>query len=48
MLIAVATIAARWRLALYPGHTVRKVPSAIPRPDRLQMIIVPRRAARAG
>ena len=44
MLIAVAIIAARWRLVPSPGHTLREMPAILPRPGGLQMIAVPRKS----
>jgi cytochrome P450 len=42
MVVAVATIAAKWQLIPAPGHTVREQPSSTLRPDRLPMTVVPR------
>ncbi|MFD6517879.1 cytochrome P450 [Rhodococcus sp. NPDC060176] len=39
--IALATILGRWRLIPAPGHTVRKVAAAMPRPNNLPMIVTP-------
>ncbi|MFJ8693348.1 cytochrome P450 [Streptomyces roseolilacinus] len=41
--IALATILARWQLRPVPGHTPREVPSAVAHPDRVPMVVVPRR-----
>lgn len=38
IVIAVATVASRWRLVHAPGATVREVPGGIPQPDALAMI----------
>lgn len=46
ILIALATIAARWRLAPAPGRVVRERPAGMPQPDALPMIATPR--TRAG
>ncbi|WNG23467.1 cytochrome P450 [Cystobacter fuscus] len=42
MVIAVATIASRWRLVPVPGHRVREVPRAVLRPNQVLMTAVPR------
>ncbi|OJH36181.1 cytochrome P450 [Cystobacter ferrugineus] len=42
MVIAVATIAARWRLVPVPGHRVWEVPRAVLRPNQVLMTAVPR------
>ncbi|WP_410653341.1 cytochrome P450 [Amycolatopsis sp. cmx-4-54] len=39
--IALATILGRWRLVPAPGHTVRRVAAAMPRPNSLPMIVTP-------
>lgn len=39
--IALATILGRWRLVPEPGHTVRRVAAAMPRPNSLPMIVAP-------
>lgn len=42
MMIAVAGVAARWRLRVADGHVVREVPAEVPRPDALPMTVLPR------
>ncbi|MFE7128427.1 cytochrome P450 [Streptomyces sp. NPDC057617] len=42
VLIAVATLAARWRFQPAPGHRVRQVFATVPRPDRLPMVLAER------
>jgi cyclooctat-9-en-7-ol 5-monooxygenase len=42
MVIAVATIAARWRLVPVPGHRVWEVPRAVLRPNQVLMTAIPR------
>jgi cytochrome P450 len=44
MAIALATIAARWRLRPLRGHAVREVRAAIPRPSAVPMEVQPRPA----
>lgn len=39
--IALATILSRWRLVPVPGHKVRLVAAAMPRPNSLPMTVVP-------
>jgi cytochrome P450 len=39
--IALAAILGRWRLVPAPGHTVRRVAAAMPRPKSLPMIVTP-------
>jgi cytochrome P450 len=39
--IALATILGRWRLVPAPGHTVRRIAAAMPRPNSLPMIVTP-------
>ncbi|MDT9683949.1 cytochrome P450 [Streptomyces sp. TRM76323] len=41
--IALATILASWRLRPVPGHAPREVPSAVAHPDRVPMVVEPRR-----
>jgi cytochrome P450 len=41
MLVVLATVVARWRLVPVPGHTVRKIPAAAPRPDAIPMTVQP-------
>ncbi|WP_226962809.1 MULTISPECIES: cytochrome P450 [unclassified Streptomyces] len=41
--IALATILAQWRLRPAPGHTPKEVASAVAHPDRVPMIVEPRR-----
>jgi cytochrome P450 len=41
LVVSLATILARWRLRPVPGHVVREVPAAVPKPDRLPMTPVP-------
>ena len=42
MMIAVAVVAARWRLRVAEGHVVREVPAEVPRPGALPMTVLPR------
>ncbi|GAA4009133.1 cytochrome P450 [Allokutzneria multivorans] len=39
MAVILATLVTRWRLAPAPGHQVREIPAASPRPDALPMIV---------
>jgi hypothetical protein len=39
--ITLATILGSWRLVPAPGHTVRRVAAAMPRPNGLPMIVTP-------
>lgn len=41
LVVSLATILARWRLRPVPGHEVREVAAAVPKPDRLPMTPVP-------
>lgn len=41
LVVSLATILARWRLRPVPGHEVREVAAAVPKPDRLSMTPVP-------
>lgn len=47
MVIAVATIAARWRLVPVPGHRVLEVPRSVLRPNQVLMTAVSRSATPA-
>jgi cytochrome P450 len=49
VLVAVATLAARWQLKPVPGHQVHEVLAAAPHPDRLSMTVTERpKQVRAG
>jgi cytochrome P450 len=41
LVVSLATILTRWRLRPAPGHDVREVPAAVPKPDRLPMTPLP-------
>jgi cytochrome P450 len=43
--LLLATLGSRWRAKLIPGHTVKKVPLIILRPDRLPMVLERRSAS---
>lgn len=42
IVITLATVLARWRFQLQPGHAVREVASAVAHPNSLPMTVVPR------
>ncbi|WP_331445294.1 cytochrome P450 [Streptomyces xanthochromogenes] len=42
MTIALATLAARWRLRIRPGARIRVATSSLPRPDSLPLLVTPR------
>lgn len=46
--IALTTIIGRWRLIPAPGHKVRRVAAAMPRPNSLPMIVTPADSRESG